>query len=274
MKCGICGGLSIEVAYSGHIREGRPRELSDKPEIIWGCKGCGVQFLGESLKHEDYRDETYRARVGNDAIPQTEAVSGGVVIDVGAGDGALLSRCDGTRIAVEPNLENQKALRQAGFKVYAGLDECLVDWKGKADIVLSMTVIEHVTDPVALVRGMADLLSDKGKLFLTTPNRAGILMRLVPLEYARFFYRRAHRWYFDKASLEWCVLFAGLDVAVRTEERYGFSNLVNWLRDGVCGKHGLNLRYESQFDFAYQRFLNDNELGDVLYAVGRKRVIQ
>jgi 2-polyprenyl-6-hydroxyphenyl methylase/3-demethylubiquinone-9 3-methyltransferase len=44
-------------------------------------------------------------------------------------------------------------------------------FEGSFDLVTSMEVIEHVTDPRAFVAGLAKLLAAEGLLVLSTPNR-------------------------------------------------------------------------------------------------------
>ena len=62
---------------------------------------------------------------------------------------------------------------------------------------------------------------------------AAVLARLgVDSNYASFFYRVVHRWYFDRASLAKCAQLAGFEVArVRYVHRYPLSNALAWLRD-------------------------------------------
>ncbi|MCQ4503837.1 methyltransferase domain-containing protein, partial [Vibrio parahaemolyticus] len=42
---------------------------------------------------------------------------------------------------------------------------------GRFDLVTSLEVIEHVSDPAGFVRGLAEALNDDGLLILSTPNR-------------------------------------------------------------------------------------------------------
>ena len=43
--------------------------------------------------------------------------------------------------------------------------------KERFDLVVSMEVVEHVTDPQAFISGLANALADDGLLILSTPNR-------------------------------------------------------------------------------------------------------
>ncbi|MGS0024040.1 methyltransferase domain-containing protein, partial [Escherichia coli] len=42
------------------------------------------------------------------------------------------------------------------------------------DLVTSMEVIEHVTDPAAFIAGLAGALAEGGMLILSTPNRTAL----------------------------------------------------------------------------------------------------
>lgn len=69
-------------------------------------------------------------------------------------------------------------------------------------------------------------------MIVSTPNRRDMLLDILPESYAPFFYRAAHRWYFDADSLAHAGRAAGFEVSgLRFVQRYSLSNFLLWLRD-------------------------------------------
>ena len=65
------------------------------------------------------------------------------------------------------------------------------------DLAVSFAVLEHVEDPVGLLRDIRELLRPGATLWVSTPNSADAMLELLPDVYAGFFYRSAHAHYFD-----------------------------------------------------------------------------
>lgn len=105
-------------------------------------------------------------------------LSGKTAIDVGCGAGLLcepLARMGAQVTGVDAAAENIGAARahaaQSGLLidyVHGGIE----DLAGRSfDLVTSMEVIEHVSDPAGFVRGLAGALAENGLMVLSTPNR-------------------------------------------------------------------------------------------------------
>jgi len=105
-------------------------------------------------------------------------LAGKTALDMGCGAGLLaepLARLGARVTGVDAAPENVGAAR--AHAVAGGLDiEYLVggieNLAGRQfDLVTSMEVVEHVTDPAAFLSGLAGALVDDGLLVLSTPNR-------------------------------------------------------------------------------------------------------
>lgn len=289
--CEICGGRDWDIARSGPVRDGKFGALT--PDTSIGrCRGCRVERLTEaSCKDEAFYETTaYRQLV--DADPSTEGffaehdplqlerlnvfpphrLRGRTIADVGCAAGAFLDHVSGLArrcIAVEPAQHYHRSLRDRGYAVYPALEAAVKDWGGKVDACFTFSVIEHVANPRAFLKDMGELLTGEGELIVSTPNRADILMELLPQEYARFFYRTVHRWYFDADSLAECAHHAGLSVrSIKCVHRFGLTNAALWLRDkrpsGRTSVAGLN---DPALDANWRVALEREFRGDYLYAV-------
>ncbi|WP_353203608.1 bifunctional 2-polyprenyl-6-hydroxyphenol methylase/3-demethylubiquinol 3-O-methyltransferase UbiG [Sphingomonas sp.] len=108
-------------------------------------------------------------------------LSGKSALDVGCGAGLLcepLARLGAAVTGLDAAAENiavaQAHAAQSGLAIdyRTGSVEGLGD--EKFDLVTSMEVIEHVTDPAAFIAGLAGALAEGGLLILSTPNRTAL----------------------------------------------------------------------------------------------------
>jgi SAM-dependent methyltransferase len=118
--------------------------------------------------------------------PQSQSVA-----DLGAGRGtfAEMLRARGLEVTcIEPDPENQAALRQLGFAVKAATEEHEPE---SLDYVYTLNVLEHVPEDEALVRAVFSRLRPSGRLFIFVPAFPSLWSRLDDhVEHQRR-YRRA-----------------------------------------------------------------------------------
>jgi 2-polyprenyl-6-hydroxyphenyl methylase/3-demethylubiquinone-9 3-methyltransferase len=142
--------------------------------------------------------------------------------DVGCGAGLLaepLARLGAEVTGVDAAAETIEAAR-----THAEGQGLAIDYRvggverleGPYDLITSLEVIEHVTDPRAFVHGLADALADDGLLILSTPNRTAtsrLLMILLAEGLGRI-PRGTHDWQKFLTPEELCALIedAGLKV--------------------------------------------------------------
>jgi 2-polyprenyl-3-methyl-5-hydroxy-6-metoxy-1,4-benzoquinol methylase len=252
--CEICGGRGWSPVYRGEVRDGvfgRTRSGT----TVARCDGCGVDRLEESACPDEsfYETEGYRRKLqeelsaaGHYAVADElqvftqqvlwpHSLRGQTVADIGSAGGSFLdgvaaaaARC----VAVEPCTIYHKVLRERGYDVFSYAQDARHEYAGKVDLAVSIQVIEHVRNPRAFLEEIRPLLAPSGRLVISTPNRDDILMKLLPQDFAAFFHRVVHRWYFDAASLAACARLAGFEVTgTRYVHRYGMANALAWLRD-------------------------------------------
>lgn len=105
-------------------------------------------------------------------------LSGKAALDVGCGAGLLcepLARLGAAVTGVDAAVENITAAKahaeQSGLSIDYRAGELAAQRLGQFDLVTSMEVIEHVTDPSAFVGELAARLKPNGLMILSTPNR-------------------------------------------------------------------------------------------------------
>lgn len=105
-------------------------------------------------------------------------MEGRSALDMGCGAGLLcepLARLGAAVTGVDAAPENVAAAQSHAAQMGLAIDYRAGDTAAVAgetfDLVTSLEVIEHVTDPAAFVAGLAGALSANGLMILSTPNR-------------------------------------------------------------------------------------------------------
>lgn len=144
----------------------------------WNPKGSSAMLHRLNPVRLRYVREAIDAHWGGDPRDFTP-LSGRTALDVGCGAGLLcepLARMGAAVTGVDAAPENIGAAHAhaeaAGLSIDYRAGEFQQAVTGRRfDLVTSMEVIEHVADPAAFVRGLADALAPGGLMILSTPNR-------------------------------------------------------------------------------------------------------
>lgn len=98
------------------------------------------------------------------------------ILDVGAGFGHVLYALgkefpDSDRIAIEPSEVCAKHLESLGLQVYRQpVEVVLPKFGGQFDLVVLSHVLEHLIDPVSVIRSIHKLLAECGVLYIEVPH--------------------------------------------------------------------------------------------------------
>jgi 2-polyprenyl-3-methyl-5-hydroxy-6-metoxy-1,4-benzoquinol methylase len=130
------------------------------------------------------------------------------LLEVGSGTGHILKSVkdrfpDISITSVEPSKSLQLYLNKLGFNPVSELEQV----QEQFDSIILMEVIEHVCDPVSLMKQLKSYLKQDGKIFLTTP--CGQLHDGRRNKMA--FEERTHVHFFTEASLQLTCQKAGLN---------------------------------------------------------------
>ncbi|MGH7165383.1 MAG: class I SAM-dependent methyltransferase [Nitrospiraceae bacterium] len=146
---------------------------------------------------------------------------GGTLLDVGCGAGTYLSRVRELGwevVGVELSPQAAQAAREAyGVAVHVGTLEEVKFPDGSFAVVTMTHLIEHVPDPLALLRECYRILQPGGRLIVTTPNLSGVGSRLFKSAWLDLDPPR-HLWLFAPDTLRQCVERAGFEIE-RTRSR-------------------------------------------------------
>jgi 2-polyprenyl-6-hydroxyphenyl methylase/3-demethylubiquinone-9 3-methyltransferase len=154
-------------------------------------------------------------------------LAGKTAIDVGCGAGLLaepLARLGATMTGIDAAPENIGAARAHAAATGLEIEYIaggIEDLPGRRfDLVTSMEVIEHVTDPAAFVGALAGALAKGGLMILSTPNRtlASRIAMITLAEGTGAIPEGTHDWskFLRPEELEELLVAEGLKVIDRT----------------------------------------------------------
>jgi 2-polyprenyl-3-methyl-5-hydroxy-6-metoxy-1,4-benzoquinol methylase len=251
--CWACGSPRTKLRK----QRGLPRPLSSEDLRItdsrYGttlalreCRDCGFLFADDAelprlpalyaaLEDPEYEsDQPSRAMqmrwlVERCLDRKPQAVT---LLDVGAANGVLVeqaSRFGLGAVGVEPSAQLAAAARARGVNVLEGTLPHPALEDRRFDFVVVVDVIEHVADPVGLLRAAAARLAPDGFLVVVTPNVASAAARVLGDQWWHF--RVAHVGYFSPKSFGRAARRAGLRVVSRQQARWFFP--VSYLGDRI-----------------------------------------
>jgi 2-polyprenyl-3-methyl-5-hydroxy-6-metoxy-1,4-benzoquinol methylase len=145
------------------------------------------------------------------------------LLDVGCATGLLLEEAQALGIhatGIEPSFALVQQARAKGMRAIHGVlpHAELSEWQ--YDLVALMDVIEHVSDPLALLRAGAARTRPGGALLVVTPDVSSAMAKL--LGHRWWHLRAAHVCYFDERTMRAATSAAGLSVQAQFRPRWFF----------------------------------------------------
>lgn len=228
--CWICGAPDLALVRRGNLPAAIGAEdfrITDagygRTGDLYDCRICGfrqVRGLDDVLDH--YRamdDPAYEATRGPRALQAHRLLEilhrrrrGGRLLDIGAGSGILVETARAMGYAaegIEPSRALQAIAAARGLPVHLGVLPHPAA-AGPYDIATVIDVIEHVPDPVGLMRNVREALGPDGLCLVVTPDLGSLAARLLGPRW--WHYRAAHIGYFDRATLARALIAAGFEV--------------------------------------------------------------
>lgn len=236
-ECPLCGAKTPRIVYDFSGRATR----HGIPGLILCCDECGLWYKQENapgghtqVYGDDYAEENEQsAYMGGEAarrffakaLSRVRLSRSGAerprLLDVGAGRGTLIEVAnqagfDGEGIeACQPLAEQAKA---RGLQVTFGTADDLEGTEAY-DVVTLMDIIEHVPDPMALLRKVHQALKPGGEVVVYTPNHRGAVVLLARALHhlgvhgpVRNIFAGNHLFFFDTRTLPRALRAAGFDV--------------------------------------------------------------
>lgn len=259
------------------------------------CANCGLVFSwprpAEEELHgyygkfyrQEYTDPTvserYRADVDEARVRAHRLLSlfepNMRLLELGCGSGAFLGAVRpyvGEVLGVEPDAVSRAWIeQQLGLAVRERLTDVLSSGK-VFELVVLFHVLEHVPEPIRFLQTLRQLLGTNSRLVLEVPNVDDALVTVYQItDYVRFYYQKAHLYYYSIDTLRRMLKEAGFDATVKGIQRYDLSNHIRWMLTGQPGGQGYydGLRSLS-LQAAYADALIRAGHSDTLWAIARR----
>lgn len=239
-ECFICGGSS-KLIYN------KTRE--NLPAKYYLCSKCGVVFQNKNEKKVDlksYYQDCFREVCVDDAylenqflnrIPQGQKILKNMekdsvfyrlknvfcpskVLDVGCSSGAIMyvfSKMGFITKGCDVKSIYSSYGKKKGLDIFFGFVEDYVNTSDdKYDYIILSHVLEHFSDPIAIISSLKKILKDDGKLYIEVPN----FEHPYDWKELQFFFMYGHEFYYTPTSLRYLLNKCGF-CDVKFEENYG-----------------------------------------------------
>jgi SAM-dependent methyltransferase len=245
IPCNLCGSVDIE-QLADRDRDGRPLRttICRRCGLVWSNPRPGEEEVRRYYSREyrlDYKGQAtpslrHIARSGRGALNRYRALSpflnaGDRMLDVGAGGGEVvyvLRRLGFDARGLEPDEQYARHAREAlGIPVDTGFVQDASFPPSSFDAVTMYHALEHVEDPVGILRTLRGWLKDGGVLLLEVPNVEAAC--ILPAHRFHF----AHFYNFNRATLEATGRRAGFD-PVQTATSPDEGNLITVFRTSAA----------------------------------------
>lgn len=213
---------------------------------LFRCSNCRLKFrspvLSGSAYSELYDNATTESWSGDIVRRDWDLIAGYVsttlpegarILDFGCYTGELLARLDDRyeRYGVEVNrVAAEVASQNTGHPVWSSIDETPGDLR--FDAIIAADVIEHVSNPMSLVKQLSSRLSENGSLILTTGDADNYLWNRFGANWWYCFYPE-HIAFISKDWLNYMSRATGLSIERFDTFRYSDLSRVRRISDST-----------------------------------------
>lgn len=281
-QCFLCGSEEYTVIHNGVRHNGDIDVLR--------CRECGLvrlsdfitntMFYEKARMRQDEEEESIKEiRVSAEADDErrfkymSDTISNKTMLDFGCGAGGLLIKA--RKIAkkvygVELEENMRYIIKKDGIDCFESIDCIPEELKGSIDVITLFHVLEHLENPIEILRHLKSFLSPGGKIIIEVPNADDALLSLYNNKaFADFTYWEAHLFLYTNDTLKKVVEKAGLKPRfVEQIQRYPLSNTLYWLSNNTPGGHKVWSTLSNEYlDDAYGRQLARLGIADTIMLV-------
>ena len=281
MECYLCGSKKTIK------RKGHPRD--NKLISILECSECGLVFL-DNFDHIDenfyqesnMHNDEFQSNSIKEWLEETEIddirrieqhkskIKNKKILDFGCGAGGFLKRAKSFANKVK-GIELDKKVKkywEGTIEIDSTLEET-INSKDLFDIITLFHVLEHIKDPITLLKNISKSIDRKGEIIIEVPSSEDALLTLYDCEpFQKFSYWSNHLFLYNNNTLRDLIEKSGLKVkSIQNYQRYSLSNHLYWLSKGKPNGHNKwSFLNSSDVDVAYSKSLEKIQKTDTLIA--------
>ena len=274
--CPICKSENFTVIYE--FAKSSPYAKSIVPCQIVACHSCSLLYKVKlnSFDISEYYisgfDEHEYFKNLDASIKATREIVNSIkdylkekktLIDLGCGQGIFIEAANNEglkAVGMELNLKlAAEARNRTGSQIING-NVCEIEKIGcKYDIVSMLDLIEHLEDPVALLKSAHRILNNDGYLIVYTPNHKALIVQVAKYLHKIFcidkfidpIFNDVHMVYFDKKTLKIALERCGYKIdkvffyrydSSRTNIATGTTTRILWLLEQIASVFNLQFR--------------------------------
>ena len=281
MECYLCGSKKTIK------RKGHPRD--NKLISILECSECGLVFL-DNFDHIDenfyqesnMHNDEFQSNSIKEWLEETEIddirrieqhkskIKNKKILDFGCGAGGFLKRAKSFANKVK-GIELDKKVKkywEGIIEIDSTLEET-INSKDLFDVITLFHVLEHIKDPITLLKNISKSIDRKGEIIIEVPSSDDALLTLYDCEpFQKFSYWSNHLFLYNNNTLRDLIEKSGLKVkSIQNYQRYSLSNHLYWLSKGKPNGHNKwSFLNSSDVDVAYSKSLEKIQKTDTLIA--------
>ena len=241
------------------------------------------KFYDENLQSKNINDvgsiKRARRKMMPDNTRRAELVSKIItkrsrILEIGSGHGFFLDimkkngyDITGSEISKEKRKYSKKVTKVPVLDI--NINEKIPITKS-FDIVVLFHVLEHITDPVILLKNIKKLLKPKGKVLVEVPNCDDFHLGLNKF-YKEFYWERAHIHYFNSKSLKTVINLGGFKgIKITGVQRYSIENFFHWRLKNKPQMENPTYSLSGELnwlDESYKKYLERNLICDTLISI-------
>jgi 2-polyprenyl-3-methyl-5-hydroxy-6-metoxy-1,4-benzoquinol methylase len=246
MNCYLCNATSFST---------RKGQVRDDPDLkILACDQCGLVTLS-SLKHIQSGFYEASGMHGPEPVPMETwlkdtawddqrrfdmlqaMLANKNLLDFGCGAGGFLNKAQHLAGSVS-GVELERRVRDY-WKGRLTIHPDVESAGGGYDLITAFHVVEHLPDPGAMLKALAGMLANNGRMVIEVPSSEDALLTLYDSEaFQCFTYWSQHLFLFNAETLRRLADRAGLRVvSIQQYQRYPLSNHLHWLSRDRPGGH-------------------------------------
>ncbi len=215
--------------------------------------------LSASLEDNERRFEKFKYIINNKKW-----------MDIGTGAGGVLdlfASIASNIVAVEPQKDVRKFLKNLGYEVYSSIKQ--VPDKD-FEVISLFHVLEHLLDPIDMLINIKNRMKKGAKIIIEVPHAKDFLISFFDLEeFKSFTFWSEHLILHTRESLRVMLEHVGFsNIVIEGYQRYPLANHLHWLLKKKPGGHiAWGYLRDNRLDEAYGDLLCRLDYSDTLIAI-------